>query len=748
MNQDGYVRLRSEGPLLGNEPHGPTPILFVDIEPKAPSQELRRVPHIYLATVRTVIVRCLPDEISEMQSLLTSLECKVPCLLLQHEVGEPATLHGTHSALGPKDLECLTERARTAELLSLINSGEAVWEGKNFHFLLPSGHHASAFVRPAHAIRTLRDAHVLALWLLAHVDANGTGIIIDTHTLTSVILALQMEAAHRGIVIDCVRVLDGYPATRVDTLSAVRAVTEQASSILALISVSASGTLRDLILDAVGRISYIKRAEIISLIDLATAGMPLEVDSIRVASLVHLGDSRHPKRFESHDKTCPLCENADTAHLVPVDVDTFDVRFPSFVELEMPSLRDPRKNQSLWEACHRKNALHYEADADEPVRLWRATGKMTWKVDWDTLLSDRDFAQRTRKRVEEEVYELVEEQKRQGQTPTLWENFDLALVPHRDAARSSFGNFFDTIIKPLGVARTLHFPDRGEWPADLVDSVRSAKRLLVLTLGTVTGTTLQRALNEVQRKRNDVDYMLHGIVVHARPARRRTWEVLRNSYANRLIAAYLTLVPDDFSPLRDEFHHLSVDGSALSPNAQEFLEHRRAVCKGERGIDGFGFLWGAKHTEHISPHSIFGELLSAKATLMAVGSAIHFQRDALRKPPRRILFEMPAIVRSYYDPVIFTCMLRWLRPQEMWWGEKRVQVEHVLAEVFQRASDGQRPLILGELLLACAQGKIPKRGIDLVVGHAAVTSQESSCTPEVQGMLELGQALLRLKQKE
>lgn len=748
MNQDGYVRLRPEGPLLGNEPSGPTPILFVDVEPGTPPQSLRQVPHSYLATVRAVIVRGSVDDLDGIKGILAAIECKVPCFELRHDIGSPATLLTSDAEHAEVRGNEFVPRARTAELLSLLHVGEAVWEPRNFHFLLPSGRHARAFVRPGNAIRSLRDAHVVALWLLAHVHRSGSGVVVDTNTLTAVLLALQSEARSRGVEIGPIRVLDGYPATWVETSNTVHAVTEEVPNVLGLLSVNATGTVQDLIVGAVRDLPHVERGDVVSLVDLNVRPASRETDRIRVTSLLDLGDPRHPKQFESYDGACALCDRPETAPLVPVDIDTFDVRFPSFVEREMPSLRDPGRNRSLWEACHRKTALRFEADPDEPVRVWRGSGKMTWKVDWDTLLTDSTFATRTRVRLEEEIRDLKKDQKAKGRDVDHWEGFDLVLMPERDTLQTGFHDFWDAIHKPFCDVNPRSYPDRGEWPTDILDAVKSAKRILVVSLGTVTGTTLQRALNEVQRTRQDVDYVLHGIVIHARPARRRTWEVLLNSYAYRLIAAYLSHVPDDSSPLREELRYLKVDSNGLSKEALEFLVHRQAVCKGESGLVGHGFLWGANRDEHISPHSIFGELLNIESTFIATGSAIHARREAVRRPPNRILFEMPAIARSYYDPVIFSCMLRWLQRQEMWWGDTLAQAESVLGEVLARASDNQRPLLLGELLLASAQGKIPARGIDRVVAQADALANASTCTLQARGMLELGVRLLRSSQEE
>lgn len=746
MNRDGYVRLRPEGPLLGQEPSGPLPLLFVDVEPGAQPASLRTVPHEYFSPIRSLLVRGTPSEASEIEQLIRRIGLKAPTYGIRHEVGIPASICSTNGdRIDASDDDDLVPRARRAELCSLLQLGEAIWESKNFHFYLPSGRHARAFVRPAHAIRTIRDARAIALWLLSHVERTGTGIVVDTHTMSAVLLALQAEATQRDFALGPIRVLEGYPTTVVSAYEAVNAVTTPVTGFLGIISVCSSGTIRDrLLLAARDRHPLVTRADIVSIIDLNPAqSSPRPPGAPQSVSLVHLGDARRPGRFHAYDGQCPLCDNAETAPLVPVDVDTFDVRFPTFVERVMPSIRDPQRNQSLWEACDRMGALEYQASPDEQVQLWRPTGAMTWKVNWHTLLTDNRFLERCSKRLQEEVNLWQDERAKSGRSPEDWGKFDLVLVPARDVARPGFDHFWGAISPLFGPTAVTAFPDSGDWDnTPLAASVATAKRILIMTLGTVTGTTLQRALNEVQRTRKDANYVLHGLVIHGRPARRRAWEVLVNSYAGRLITAYLTHVPDDTSPLLEEAKHLMADSGALSEEAQLFLTHRLAVCRGEPGLPKHGFLWGAAPDERISPHSLFGDQLLASTTLLAAGSAIHAQREAKHPPPYRILFELPAIARSYYDPVIFACMLRWLRRAEIWWGGGE-QAVNALNDIFARTNNHQKPLVLGELLLASAQGKLPANAVEVVAQAARNFLALQDCADIHRGMLEFGLYLAR-----
>jgi hypothetical protein len=741
LNHDGYVRIGPAGPILGAELSGPEPLIFLDAQTSLTPQLLRRVPHTYFASARLAVLRGTTEDLDTLQELLGVIGKRIPCVRLKHRVGQAPKLQIRNAAGQAVVGDEIADRCRVAELRSMLEMGEAIWESKNFHFLLPSGRHARTFVRPAHAIRSARDAHVVALWLLEHIRDTGTGVLVDSNSLTAVILALQLELKCRDVALGPVEVLEGYPSTAFDAEASVRRVTEEFSSVLGIVSVSGTGTVREHMVRSM-RDLYpypVENAAVVTLFDVAPQ-RPQPRGAVSRVSLIHLGDSRYPRRFESHDGPCMLCDDANTAPLVPVDVDTFDVRFPAFVVREMPHILDPQRNRALWEACDNQRAFRFEAEPDRPVQIWRPTDKMSWKVDWDALIQDKDFSARARVRIEEEVKAWNGEAATRHEQPDNWDGFDLILVPEHDLQRPGSSELYAELRKVLTGPDPVAFPEQSDWPASLTSAVLRARRILVLSLGTVTGTTVQRALNEIQRTRTDANYDLFGVVVHARPSRRRTWEVLSNSYARRLIAGFLSYLPDDYSPLADEDKAFSLDASSLSQDEGRFLEHRRSVCKGEDGDASFGFLWGAAPDEKISPHSIFGDRLSAKATFVAVGSALHARREALRNPPYRTIFEMPAIARSYYDPVIFVCMLRWLRRPEIWWGATLAQGELVVAEVLQRASDKQRPLLLGEFLLASAQGKLPARGVDRVVVEAEALLGTGDA--ETRAMLSVGLRLL------
>jgi len=108
------------------------------------------------------------------------------------------------------------------------------------------------------------------------------------------------------------------------------------------------------------------------------------------------------------------------------------------------------------------------------------------------------------------------------------------------------------------------------------------------------------------------------------------------------------------------------------------------------------------------------------------------------------MFDMGRIVRSYFDAVIICSMIRWMLPGELWWAE-RDEKEEVRASVQfllnQAADHGEQVLLVPELLLACAQGKIPQHAHKDVRDRAEQLLQEWPTDERfdlARGALEVG----------
>src|SRR5205823_2168598 len=99
---------------------------------------------------------------------------------------------------------------------------------------------------------------------------------------------------------------------------------------------------------------------------------------------------------------------------------------------------------------------------------------------------------------------------------------DLVLVPQHEYNDENFMPLWETVgpLLTKDGAVVVPFPVKGSWQEDLKDMVRAGRDILVFALGLVTGGSVTKALTGVQEAKNDENYELAGLVVHARPSER------------------------------------------------------------------------------------------------------------------------------------------------------------------------------------------------------------------------------------
>ncbi|WP_428116736.1 hypothetical protein [Candidatus Poriferisodalis sp.] len=275
--QSMYARLSARGVVLESAPaRRPNSLLFVDLDiqqsveiPRA-LQQLRRLSPVGLGHVTEFVFRwpvTLPANESGVDRALDEIARAFKLQRIHASAGfvhasvgsEPSIEWGRGALAQPSgasnDSEVLLA-CREVELASLLRNGRAMWTPKHYHYRLPSGRHSGTFVRLADAIRSPRDAEVLAWWLLEH-GTDRLGILIDTSTVMSIVLALQRMLAAEGHALGSVITLSTYPATMSEFARAIRDAARDQSPVLALLSVSSSGALRDRLLTALGNMEHL-----------------------------------------------------------------------------------------------------------------------------------------------------------------------------------------------------------------------------------------------------------------------------------------------------------------------------------------------------------------------------------------------------------------------------------------------------------------------------------------------------------
>ncbi|HEX5929143.1 MAG TPA: hypothetical protein VFY48_07100 [Solirubrobacterales bacterium] len=636
--------------------------------------------------------------IEEARRLFERWGLKQSITLLEQPVGkEPdlTLLHGSEIAKG--DRTRLLLQARLVELQALLEWSEAIWRPKTYHYLLPSGEHAGEYIRLADAIREPRDAEVLASWLNRSL-VDRMGFVIDTGVLNPVVLASIRNMERAGLTPNPVAVLDQYPRTSADVDSAINFAASPEGNVLALLSISSTGAVLDRLFSALeGKRPSLKQVSLQVMIRKSSSPLPETID---VWSPLQGEVPIVEEGF--YDTTCDLCRSADKARICPISPRTLDEMLPSQLRLTTPSVAKALDNKEYWEIADAKQAVRVEAHPHPAIGFHRPSMPIAVRIE--RMLTHAELSKGFLKRVKS----LHDE--------GLDSDPDIVLVPQHELEFKGWKSFWGKVRHTLAprCAKALPFPvDEDGLSAEVKEKVRDAERVLVFCLGTVTGVLLQRGLMGVQTAKEDPDFALQGLVMHSRPATEREWKGLTNGYGyeqdgqRRLFCAWKTLLPDR-SPLRDELALLEeLDDSELEKSVIPFWEKRLSLCGGGSGSKRPPLFWGARDKDRLTPNAIFGEALSARATFAAVGAAME-QARAIRPAdsPEYRVFELSAVFRSYYDPLLVASLLRWLRPHESWWGWQWSDCERTVSHLVTRMPLDQRRIVVPELLLAAAQGKV------------------------------------------
>lgn len=727
----------------------------VDLESVA--DRFRSVPAQYSALISDIGIRvsataeetALAAFVGGIRETLTRMEWFPNVRILQFKFGEPVQQRAVNEGgvLGSVGVAVpgILGRGRAAECMALLQRHNAVWRPRAYHYRMPGGAHSSAFVRLADSIRTPRDAYCLASWL-GPKASGGTGVVIDTASITPLLLALDLLAVEAGQRLGTMRSLESYPSTRLDAMRAVRDVDDGDNTVLAVLSVHATGTLRDRFVGALDQAVSGRWALDVIVDKAGTAepgalrGAPRRDDDVvdRIDTWLALGE-----QSDAPSERCLACRS-DSARLVQIDPRTFDGMVLPEPDLIMPAAPWASRQREFWHLVDNANALFLDTTSDVSAGHPRhALDKLIGvKIDFDILLegpSIEAFSTAAAKRLEMRAGELRSE------------GYSVVVVDERDMARPNFQEFAATLLAVIGGPSVLSLSavPPVEWPGDVRQSIRSAERILLFSLGLVSGLSLQRMLFGIQQIRRDVDapYELDALVVHSRPTSPRVRDTLANAINERhLVALWESFFPDDRYPLQEEHAMLELVGN-VSPEVDSFKTERLQICS-NFGADDQIF-WGVDSHQgddpaRLSPMSYYGEGLRARAAFASVGAAVQHARvdvDRAKGAPLWRMFEMPAVIRSYYDPLILASIFRWIRPTEAWWGASSREAELAIEHLLGRTTEDEARALLPELLLAAAQGKVPRMTYDLIRAKAQVVADLVE-DPVRAAPMRLGLALL------
>ena len=674
---------------------------------------------------------------------------------------------------------------RQVELTALLQHGRGIWRPRHYHYRLPSGRHSATFVRLGDAVRSVRDADVLAWWLREHASED-LGVVLDTSTIVPIVLALRNSMAVNGMRLGQIVSLASYPATKLDFTSSVGRARSGEHRILALLSVNSSGSVRDGLLDALQSIQLRSMDENPANTEISDDQRPVWalhtfVDKMG-SDTYHLDKTRSQpdqrtsvwtsqgESAEMVAEYCKLCLDSSRARTVQIDPKSFDGLILPDPVLITPDIRVADSARVFWHLCDQTDALSFDDYPHPSVSVIRPHGRrMGVVIDYDHLL---------RSEMKIKIHPSSHQQQTGPSTKRLYPIAQLTSAvkdqlqqqykDNEKHARVSSGTAIDFIHSAqliVGLdgefdratgggkkltkrivqswnssARIIGFSIADEQHNLKLESrIRAADRVCIFVLGVVTGTSLHRALAWIQevRRKSGLERCDVGVfVLHLRPASWRAREVVTNSFGDdRVVAAFESVLPDAPSPIEKERKFLDSYSEVESVRALPYYGRRRSYLRNEPpevAQRPESIFWGLPEDSELArlrPGSLFGERLTAKATLMAVGSGIQRRRHhdpALGEIPEWRQFEIPAIFASYFDSLIVCSIMRWLDKEECWWGREITRSDDVIENLLKQYSNrAERAVVLSELLLAAAMGKVPNKAIEVIVDRSKALIGES-----------------------
>ncbi|MCW3047302.1 MAG: hypothetical protein JWO74_1586 [Solirubrobacterales bacterium] len=686
-------------------------------------------------------------------------------------------------------------RCRAVELEALLRRTNAIWEPTSYHYRLPSGEHTDSFIRIADVFNDRRASAALASWLRGFTT-DSTVAVVDTGTLVPLIdqLAILLERAAEQLPLSPglagVETMDRYPRSRFEYLRRFREISEV--EILAVLSVSSSGKTYDMLAHSLSETTGGRwRAECLvsrNATDQADAVPPVDATERQNAWLAVAGGGTNG------GGDCDLCRDSERARVVRIDPRTFSAMVLPEPRHEMPDIVSAARNASLFGAYDKRFAgapaillAPTETSRVRAQPLRRGEQRERVRFEPLTLLAQDGVADRVEKRLaelaalpqrdparetvaaalqsvravrptvvmcdHEEVKTLAEairlEPVKGGERRTMEEATALAEERFLQAATA----VCSTIERLVVVERDLS-------AHDLAARLGADTSFALLVAGLQTGVTLQHLMVEIQDAAQ-AEPRICALVLHAHPHDSASWRSVRNTFGggqkSALLALWLTYLPAR-SPFGEEHQLLmSVQDAWLDETrlgARAAWEQRMAWTRPDRPETEASPvvpspLWSPVSMK-LRRTSRYGDL-DDRRVVAAMGSALSQSIDRHDRDgaPEWVQVDLPNAFRSYFDALLHVSLLRWVAPSRAWWGSPNECVSLIdeLAGRFSRSVEDWR-LLLAELLMAAALGKVPEEGVNVLLSYAQtmLTAQPTPHDPDADyplAFVELGDALVR-----
>lgn len=709
--------------------------------------------------------------------------------VLLHSVADEPQIIWARQEPGHPEPDCAQLRA--LELGEMLKRRNAIWAPENYHYRLPSGEHTDLFIRAADVLHAPPDVSALACWLTPHLS-NGVGVIVDTAGLTPLLLQIGSLMGKFGLEIGPTSVVPEYPVGRPLVRRAVEAASRSPTNrLLALLSVSSTGALQRLLCDELDRAITSLNLEHCALdvlvdrsLDPHRSGATRRDGETEVTTWLGLG------RPESRDdlETCQLCRSPEKSQIVAIDPRNYGAMALPSAHLVMPNTEYAQDAHRFWELVQRTRGMAIEANPHPASRV--ARGKRTplpVRPIFELIASDDDLSAAVRAQRERLL---------RADSASLPACGDVGLVvaAGNDVADTPLPAFagggtvdlserIRVVLDALGGDESVPIvgrsPEKDCRLTEELDRLPGEKSVLVFSWGTVTGLTLRSLKTTIAEELAALDKpnRVDALVLHSRPSSPREWGAMQNQFRpGGLHCLWTSCIPWQ-SPLRDEERLLSrsgIDEESLPERARRFLSERREYLglhdahqaadddwsprftDSRIGPDPTHVFWGmsrgGEHQERVRGRSLYGADLNCMSAYGAIGAVVNYTRLATRPAaaPRWVMFDMGRIVRSYFDAIIVCSLLRWMHPGELWWEGDQSDTQSArdsVAFLIDQAQNepSEQVLLLPELLLATALGKVPSTARQLVCERVKAACDEwpdSFGFETARGAVEIGLKLV------
>jgi hypothetical protein len=689
--------------------------------------------------------------------------------------------------------------ARRVELESFLRRTGAIWTPTSYHYQLPSGEHAASFVRLADTFNDPRAASALSSWLRGALT-DTTFVIVDTGTIMPLVEQLDLllgraaqfvHVATPGLI--GVEALDRYPRSRFQYLRQFKDAV--AVDVLAILSVSSSGRTYRLLGQSLDETAGPERWRAECLVTREPSqqadGLPPTAEHGRQSAWLSLDELSASGR----EGACRLCGQGARARVIRIDPRTFGaMTLPSPVRI-MPDLASARRNASLFdmydadvngvpavqlsetETSAVRARPHLRTDQPERVRFEPAA--ILLQTDFESRLSARvrelhalEARDPMRTPLQTALQRLVDGE------PTVavcdYEEVEVLAAALREQGKDAHLPLDEDASWQAAEGRFLTAARAVCSKIERVvvigtervssDGFCNDRSILFLVAGLQTGRTLQHLVVQAMSALSGddaerADPQIQGLVLHAHPNTSEAWGHVQNTFGGRrdpaVVALWLTYLPSE-SPFVEEQALLAAAQDQWFVGARygsERLLTERSSWLGSRSPSTTESprpitpLWSTKPMA-LRRTSYYGNL-NDRTVIPAMGAALteRLDRHGADTSPEWVQVDLPNALRSYFDGLLHVALLRWVSPARAWWGSENECASLIdqLHGRFHETDDWQ--LLLAELLLAVALGKLPDTGARQIMAHAqqALTEGDPSSHSESHplGFIELGYMLVR-----